>query len=84
MVNEQVVFYFHGVSLVIYLAVPALSCGMQDLLLQHVNSQLACRWQISWHAAYSSSSRDQTQAPTLGVQSLSPWTTRTVPVLMFV
>ena len=61
--------FFFFVKIFIYLAVPGLNCSMQDLLLQHVRS--------------SSLTRDWTQAPALGAQSLSHWTTKEVPHLYF-
>ena len=53
----------------IHLAAPGLSCGMQDLQLQHVGS--------------SSLTRDGTQPAALGVQSLSHRTTGEVPPVSF-
>ena len=61
--------FFFFFKIFIYLAVPGLDCSMQDLLLQHVRS--------------GSLTRDWTQAPALGAQSLRHWTTREVPHLYF-
>ena len=55
--------------LFIYLAVPGLSRGTWDLYL--------------WYGGSSSLIRDQTQAPYIGMKSLSHWTTREIPVLFF-
>ena len=49
----------------IYLAEPGLTCGMRDLYL--------------WHVGSSFLTGDQTWTPSLGVGSLSHWTTREVP-----
>ena len=56
--------------ILIYLAEPSVSCGMQDLQWQHVGS--------------SSLTKNQTQDPVLGVQSLSCGTTRKVPLVSLV
>ena len=58
--QEQVCFLLLCVCCFnIYLAVPGLSCSMQNLQLQHVNSEL-------WHVGSSSRTRDPTQAPCIG------------------
>ena len=58
----------------IYLAVPGLICGMQNLWssLWHANSQFH-------HVGSSFPTRDRTWVPCIGSTSLSHWTTRKVP-----
>ena len=46
------------------MAVPGLSCGMLELYL--------------WHVGSNSLTRDRTQPPALGVQTLSHWASREV------
>ena len=67
-------YWYNNFKKVIYLAVSGLSCGMQDLpsSLQHSNSSLQQIGSISL-------TEDRTQAPCIGSQSLSHWTTREVP-----
>ena len=62
---------FSPYYLCIYLAMPGLSCGNQDL-------QSSLR-----HAGSSSLTRDQIRAPCIGVWSLSHWTSREVPAICF-
>ena len=58
----------------IYLAVLGLPCGMWDLWLWYVNSELQ-------YVASSSLTRDQTRGPCFGSteSQFSHWTTREVP-----
>ena len=62
--------FFLFLKYLFILAVPGLSHGTRDL---------SC----GMHAGSSSLTRDQTQAPALGVWSLTHWTTREVPELHF-
>ena len=48
-----------------FLAVPGLSCNMQDLQLWHANSQL-------WHVGSNSLTRDRTWAPCIGSAESQP------------
>ena len=63
------VYYFKNIY---YLAAQGLSCGVWDLQLWHVNPLIVARG--TWFP-------DQGVSP--GAQSLSPWTTREVPGVLF-
>ena len=60
----------------IYLAMPRLSCGTQDLSLQHVTSSL-------WHVGSGSLTRDRTQVPCIGSLKSQPRDHQGHPGLVF-
>ena len=74
-------FYLFIIKIFIYLAVPSLSCGMWDLgssMFVEALEFFSCGlWDlVSWPGL-------EPRPPALGVQSLSHWTTREVPVLFY-